>query len=282
MATQYSVKAGDLTLNIHTSAEAAFAVNSILISGKHEAILVDAQFTASEAKAVADMTDKVLKQGGQKLLYIYVTHCHPDHYFGLDVLGERFPQAKIVAMPKVCERMKVQGPQKIEQWKHLGPEAPKKLIDPQPLSSPEFKIDGHQISLLGPMVGDTEDQYPLWIPSSSTLIAGDLLYCNSHLWTLEADPKNRKHWLEAIDKLMALKPKIVIAGHQKPNGPTDISILSVCREYLIAFDEEIKKCTTSDQLIAAMKAKYPNFNLDICLSYGAQAQAGSKSCCPGH
>jgi glyoxylase-like metal-dependent hydrolase (beta-lactamase superfamily II) len=273
-SSQYVVPAGALTLTVYTSAEASFAVNSIVITGKSEAVLVDAQFTQSDARAVADIVDKT----GCKLRYIYVTHAHPDHYFGLDLLQTRFPDALLVAAPNVVERIKKQAPGKIEQWgAKLGADAPQKLVYPQPWSKNELILEGHRLSILGPLVGDTEDQYPIWIPESSALIAGDLLYCQAHLWTLEATADARKHWIDAIDKLLALKPKIVISGHQIPNGPLDASVLHVCREYLVAFDLEAKKAKTADELIHAIKAKYPNFTLGIALQLGAQA-AVADSC----
>ncbi|WP_367669712.1 hypothetical protein [Streptomyces sp. DT2A-34] len=37
---------------------------------------------------------------------IYITHTHADHYFGLERLLERFPQARAVALPSVAAAIK--------------------------------------------------------------------------------------------------------------------------------------------------------------------------------
>src|SRR2546423_14539201 len=77
----------DLQLDAYTAPAEGLGVTSTLISGPTEAILVDAQFRNSDAEKVAD---KVVASG-KKLKAIFVTHAHPDHYFGTAVLRRRFP-----------------------------------------------------------------------------------------------------------------------------------------------------------------------------------------------
>ncbi len=37
---------------------------------------------------------------GRRLTTIYVTHAHPDHYFGVGTIAGAFPQARVVATPE--------------------------------------------------------------------------------------------------------------------------------------------------------------------------------------
>src|SRR5207253_10613816 len=76
-----------LELDVYTATPEGLGVTSTLISGPTEAILVDAQFRKSDAEKVAD---KVVASD-KKLKAIFVTHAHPDHYFGTAVLRKRFP-----------------------------------------------------------------------------------------------------------------------------------------------------------------------------------------------
>jgi len=46
---------------------------------------------------------------GKNLTTIYVTHGHGDHFFGMSVLLDRFPNARPLALPAVVERMRRQG-----------------------------------------------------------------------------------------------------------------------------------------------------------------------------
>ena len=72
-----------LTIQTFTSPPEIVAVNSHLISGATDAILVDAQLFRADADQVVAM----VKASGKKLTTIFITHAHPDHYAGLDVIA---------------------------------------------------------------------------------------------------------------------------------------------------------------------------------------------------
>jgi hypothetical protein len=62
--------------------------------------------------------------------------------------------------------------------------------------------------------------------------------------------------------LLSLKLKTVVAGHTAPGaskkGTEDgIESLEYARHYLFAFEEEVLRTNTSDELIAAMRKRYP-------------------------
>jgi len=56
--------------------------NYTLVKGETEALLIDVPFSRSDAhRVVAAILDS-----GKKLITIFVTHDHPDHFFSLDLL----------------------------------------------------------------------------------------------------------------------------------------------------------------------------------------------------
>ena len=67
--------------------QAIFAVSSVLVQGKSEVLLIDAQFSAEQARKLADK----IKATGKRLPTIYISHGGPDFYFGLDTLQAAFP-----------------------------------------------------------------------------------------------------------------------------------------------------------------------------------------------
>ena len=87
-----------LSIQTYTASDPGFAVNSHLLMSENDAILVDAQFTRSEAKRVGDM----VKTSGRNLKMIYVTHGHPDHYLGLEILTKEFPDAIVFSTKDVA------------------------------------------------------------------------------------------------------------------------------------------------------------------------------------
>jgi glyoxylase-like metal-dependent hydrolase (beta-lactamase superfamily II) len=62
-----------------------------MISGEKDMLLIDPQFSLSEAHRLA----AEILESKKNLAVIYVTHPHPDHLFGLAVLKQAFPQPKI-------------------------------------------------------------------------------------------------------------------------------------------------------------------------------------------
>jgi glyoxylase-like metal-dependent hydrolase (beta-lactamase superfamily II) len=73
-----------LKLQIFTSSQEGFLVTSTLVAGATEAVLIDAQFTLGDARKLAEM----VKASNKKLTSVYVTHAHPDHYFGFAAVKE--------------------------------------------------------------------------------------------------------------------------------------------------------------------------------------------------
>lgn len=68
-----------LATKVFFSDESGFEVASLIVMGKTGAALIDAQWTLSNAhRVVAEILET-----GKFLETIYVTHAHPDHYFGL-------------------------------------------------------------------------------------------------------------------------------------------------------------------------------------------------------
>src|SRR5579864_7845138 len=74
-------------------------ITSTLIFGEHDAVLADAMGTVAEAEALAGW----VALHNRNLQTIYITHAHFDHFYGLSILLDRFPEARAIATPKTVK-----------------------------------------------------------------------------------------------------------------------------------------------------------------------------------
>src|SRR5579862_4236758 len=80
-------------------------ISSTLISGKRDAVLVDTAITIDQNQKLADW----IAASGKNLTTIYATHGHGDHFFGVNTIQKRFPNARFVATREVIDVMRKQA-----------------------------------------------------------------------------------------------------------------------------------------------------------------------------
>ena len=72
---------------------------------------------------------------------------------------------------------------------------------------------------------DTDDTTVLHVPSIGLVVAGDVAYNGVHQYLLESAHGGVDAWLVALDKVAALQPSAVVAGHKNKDLPDDPAIL---------------------------------------------------------
>jgi glyoxylase-like metal-dependent hydrolase (beta-lactamase superfamily II) len=257
-----------LALQVITGSPEGFLVNSTLITGDKEAVLIDSELTLADGKKVADAVTASKKT----LTTVFVTHFHPDHYFGFTAVKDAFPNAKLVALPATVEEIQKTWEAKVKQWKPLFKDAiPSKPVLPEPLVGDALMVDGVKLEVVGGQQGDTSNDAYVWIPSLKAVIAGDIVYDDVFPWTAETTPDSRKAWAGTLDKLSALNPEIVVPGHQKADHKQAPTSIAFTKTYLAAWDEALAASKKPAELQAKIKAKYPDAALDIIVKIGAEA-----------
>jgi glyoxylase-like metal-dependent hydrolase (beta-lactamase superfamily II) len=254
-----------LTLEVYTSDDHGYATTSTLISGTNDTVLIDPQFLASDARNVAQM----IRASGKSLTTIYTTHAHPDHFFGVAVLKEQFPDARYVALPEVARRIESAWPARREFWlPTYGAELPSAVpILPEALDEPVLTLEGETMRITGEVMGDGPGNSFVWIPSLRAVVAGDTVFYQRHLG-VPADPTA---WFATLDQIDALAPEILVPGHKRRDTPDYPNATGWMRRYIDDFNALKAESRTPEELQQKMLAKYPDLAMPARLEQAVQA-----------
>jgi hypothetical protein len=88
-------------------------------------------------------------------------------------------------------------------------------------------------------------------PSIGLIVGGDVVYNGIHPFLGETDTQSRLEWISTLDKLEALKPKAVVAGHKVPENDDDPRIIAET-QYLRDFNRLSEATVNARQLDDAM------------------------------
>jgi len=232
-------------------------ITSTLIFGEYDAVLVDAMTTVAEAEALADW----IALHNRNLETIYITHAHFDHFYGLGILLDRFPGARAIATPRALNAMRMSFTPTVERLaRRMFPgQVPTKLVAPQAYERDTFTLEGHELRIIEQGRTDTADSTSLYVPSIGLIVAGDVVYNQCRMYVGETTPESRKNWIEALDRLAALDPATVVAGHKKPGAPDSPAAIQDTKRYLQDFDRLQKTAKSDQELFDQMTELYPHW-----------------------
>ncbi|MEP6794114.1 MAG: MBL fold metallo-hydrolase [Saprospiraceae bacterium] len=266
-----SIETGSLRLQVYNAAESSFGVASVIVSGKSDAVLIDAQFTLADAERVA----QEIKTSGKKLTTIYISHGDPDFYFGLEVFKKYFPEVTVYASPATVEHIKATAQKKLEVWgERLGKSITSNVILPQVLKGNTIDLEGQKLEIVG--LEEFPSKTFVWIPSGKAVIGGINVFGTTfHLWMADAQTAEaRKQWINVLDKIESLDAAIVIPAHAKSASAFDMTAVHHTKSYIQFYEEALKSNKTSEALMASLKAKYPALTFDVALQIGAKVNTG--------
>src|SRR6266404_6395143 len=257
------------SIKVFTSPVDQFGVNSVIVEGGHEVMLVDAQLTKTSAEKVL----QEIKETKKPLSIIYITHEHADHFLGLEVFKEAYPEVGIIANSGVVGRIDKVYQEKIDKWqKILGSGATSHMVAISKFDDNFIQFENSNIEVFKNVQGDTDENTMLWIPGQRILVAGDVVFNNVHVYTAETDSEARGKCLNTLKEIRELNPSVVIPGHSEVGAPLDASAaVDFTEQYLLVFEEELKKAKDPDSLINAMKEKFPSSDFLLALERGAKA-----------
>lgn len=266
--------AGDAPLKLdvyNPGSEALFPVSSVIVSGQHEAILVDAQFGKGQAEQVL----KMLRDSGKQLTTIYISHGDPDYYFGLDTLTRAYPKAKVLASQATVAHIKQTMAAKLAYWgPQMGADKPARLVVPDVLPGNVLTLEGQRLEVIG-LDGPQPDRSFVWVPSIKAVVGGVVVAENLHVWMADTQSaQSHKDWLATLARIEQLAPQTVVPGHYLGQSKGSLEAVRFTADYIRAFDAESARAANSAELNAAMKKRYPGLGEESSLELGAKVAKG--------
>ena len=248
---------GPLELRVFHGDSTAFFVTSAVIAGPTEMLLVDAQMRDAEAERLAER----IANSGRRLTGIFVTHADHDHTLGLVVFHRRFPDVPIWMTAAALAEYRRTAAKIFASQRPHSPQWSNDSIPPASLvPSAKLLVDGQEVQILADLQGDAyiPSNSAVYIPSLQAVVAGDILFSGIHPWLGTSTTRTRAAWLRSIDRIAALRARIVVPGHlADPTLQSDPASIAFTREYLTAFAAVADTATTPDVLANAMRTRYP-------------------------
>lgn len=261
-----------LTVKVYNADGNSFNVNSTLVVGEKEAMVIDAGFTRADALRIAA---NVLDSGKQ-LTTIYVSQADPDYYFGVETLKQFFPQADVVTTPAVLGKLAPKMAGKLAFWgPKMGANAPRQPVLPRALEGNTLTLEGQVIEIRGTQ-GLLAHRPYAWIPSLQAIVGNIGVSGNMHVWTADTQsPAERAAWVAQLDEIAALEPVLVVPGHMSAGSPLDASTIAFTKDYLQTFEKQLAASKSGAELIDAMKKAYPKLTGGaMSLDIGAKVNKG--------
>ena len=214
-----------LATKVYYCDEEAFEVASVIVMGKTDA---SSSTPSGRSRAPIELIAEIIKTG-KKLKTIYLTHAHPDHYFGAGVIAQAFPEARIVAIPSEADIMNSQFFGKLEIWENtIGAHNICRVsCHVESLTDDYIELEGQRLEIITKVIGDMAYNTMVWIPCIKTLYASDVLFNQAHPFTCEITAPERQQWIKDIEKIMAMDAEVIIPGHAQARHAVRQELLRV-------------------------------------------------------
>ncbi|WP_433574781.1 MBL fold metallo-hydrolase [Nocardia brasiliensis] len=225
-------------VHTYTAAEAGLLVNSYLIEGESEVLVIDTGLLVSDIEALHARLAALRKP----LSGIVVTHAHPDHFNGVfRLIQDR--EVPVYAAPSVAQVITEIADAKRAQWSPTyGDEWPSRTYYPNTVVPDGGSIPFEDVQITMHEIGPGEshaDSFVRAVPADGKPVAfiGDLAFHGTHPYTADG---HTTQWLAALDTLgTALSDATILyPGH---GALADLRILADQRRYLLYYREVVHR-----------------------------------------
>ena len=246
-----------------------------LITDDDGALLVDCLITQQEGQELAAWA----RSRSPELGYVYITHPHADHFYGLPEILTAFPRAKPVALAESIPAMEEQiSPGYLQVWNGFFPgQLTSEPVAPGPLDGTTIPVGRSTATVIPVGVTDTDHSSVVHVPGLGLVVSGDVVYNQTHMWLRGSTPESRASWVKALDSVASLDARTLIAGHRHPQAEDDDAHRQIAesRRYIAEFETALETSATPAELIDRMTKAYPDLANPYTLWVAAYDQLGA-------
>ena len=256
---------GSVKIHSYLSPADGLQVNTQTIEGPNAVVVFDGQLLLPYADEVASYVQTL----GKPVDRIIVSHAHTDHWGGLQVLTERFTDARVFALDGIADQIRARGPARLDALRRTyGDRAATKVTVPtETITEGPQRIDGVTYDFRRFVDVESDLQLAVLLPEQKVLMAFDLVFSpNEHAFT---GASHFDHWLIILESLKALQGyDRIIIGH---DTPVDRFAIDSTMTYVKRAKEIHAASADAKTYSENLKAAFPNLQLarfvDLSASY---------------
>jgi glyoxylase-like metal-dependent hydrolase (beta-lactamase superfamily II) len=256
---------GPVKIHSYLSPTDGLQVNTQMIEGPNAVVIFDAQLLLPYADEVASYVQTL----GKPIDRIILSHGHTDHWGGLQVLTERFPNARVFALDGIADQVRARGPARLDGLSRTyGDKAAAKVTVPnETITEGLQRIDGVTYDFKRFVDAESDLQLVALLPEQKVLMAFDLVFSpNQHAFT---GANHFDHWIVVLQSLKALQGYDTITiGH---DTPVDRSAIDSTMTYVKRAKQIHAAAVDAKTYSENLKAAFPDLQqagfVDLSASY---------------
>ena len=255
---------GPVKIHSYLSPIDGFHVNTQIIEGPTALVIFDGQLLLPYAGEVASYVQTL----GKSVDRIILSHAHTDHWSGLQVLTERFPDARVFALDGIADQLRARGQARLDSFRPIYGDkiATKVTLPTETITEGLQRIDGITYDFKRFVDAESDLQLAALLPEQKVLMAFDLVFSpNEHAFTVV---DHFDHWMIILKSLKALQGYDTITiGHDTPvhRSAIDSTITYIRRA------KEIHAASADAKTYGeSLKAAFPDRQLASMVDFSAK------------
>ena len=165
---------GPVKIHSYLSPADGLQVNTQMIEGPNAVVIFDGQLLLPYADEVASYVQTL----GKPVDRIILSHAHTDHWSGLQVLTERFPDARVFALDGIVDQLHARGRARLDSFRPIYGDriATKVTVPAETITEGVQRIDGITYDFKRFVDAESDLQLAALLPEQKVLMAFDLVF----------------------------------------------------------------------------------------------------------